>query len=603
MKHILTHLTALLLATLLVTESAKAADPVTIVAFGASTTAARGSTRIYAAILQDELRNVRIINAGVGGNTTEMARKRFEQDVLAHHPQIVIIQLGINDAAIDVWKKPPATEPRVSLERYEANLRHFIQTLKSKDAQVVLMTPNPLRWTPKLKELYGQPPYKPDEEGGFNGVLTRYCEVARRVAREEGAEMIDVQQAFVDHAKKRGVTVDSLLSDGMHPNDDGHRIEADLLRERILALAKTSNLPITEGPLWKASGETVSISPICTDITHDSPNAAVLGCGLARLKDGSVMTVYSTPFSYYAKPGTTWIAGRVTKDGGKTWSPEQVIARHPDCQPSHPSVITARDGVIHVFYLGFKKWNWEGVNPTDDTQSDLWTTRSSDNGATWSEPQVIFKGYTGASNGAIETRDGHLIVPFSHYVNDPGRLVSHASVSADGGKTWSLGNAIDIGGAGDHEGALEPCVIELEDGRVWMLIRTTRGFFWESFSSDGGKTWSEAKATHIDAAHAPGHLARLTDGRIALVWSRKADGRRKLHLAFSADEGKTWTPSTLLAVGKASYPFVIEIEPGDLWIGYHDVPKSWNFPRARHVRLSVADVPAKPSNQTLNSEP
>jgi len=81
---------ALLLATLSVTESAEAADPVTIVAFGASTTAVRGSTRIYAAILQEELRNVRIINARVGGNTTEMARKRFEQDVLAHHPQIVI---------------------------------------------------------------------------------------------------------------------------------------------------------------------------------------------------------------------------------------------------------------------------------------------------------------------------------------------------------------------------------------------------------------------------------------------------------------------------------------------------------------------------------
>ncbi|MEO6741753.1 MAG: sialidase family protein, partial [Chthoniobacteraceae bacterium] len=223
---------------------------------------------------------------------------------------------------------------------------------------------------------------------------------------------------------------------------------------------------------------------------------------------------------------------------------------------------------------------------------------SSDNGATWSEPQMIFKGYTGASNGAIETRDGHLIVPYSHYVNDPGRLVSQASVSADGGRTWSLSSAIDIGGAGDHEGALEPCVIELKDGRVWMLIRTTRGFFWESFSSDGGKTWSEAKATNIDATSAPGHLTRLTDGRIALVWNRADKGRADLHLAFSADEGITWTPSTIVAHGKpvgATYPFVIENAPGELWIGYHNVPKGWNFPRARHVRLSVADVMAKPT--------
>jgi len=113
------------------------------VTFGDSTTAVRGSTRIYSAILQDELRDVRVISAGVGGDTTDMDRKRFEQDVLTYQPQVAIIQFGINDAAIDVWRNPPATEPRVSLERYEANLRNFIQTLKSKDTQVVLMTSNP----------------------------------------------------------------------------------------------------------------------------------------------------------------------------------------------------------------------------------------------------------------------------------------------------------------------------------------------------------------------------------------------------------------------------------------------------------------------------
>ena len=592
MKHTIILIAALLHALLALLPAADAplAEPVTIVAFGDSTTAVRGSTTVYASVLQEELRNVRVINAGVSGNTTEMARKRFEQDVMTHHPQIAIIQFGINDAAVDVWKSLPAIEPRVSLERYEANLRYFVQTLKSNNTRVVLMTSNPLRWTPKLKEMYGKPPYQPENVEGFNAPLAPYCEAARRVALDEGAELLDMQQAFVEQAQKRGVTVDSLLSDGMHPNDDGHRTEADLLRERILVLAKTHSLPITEGPLWKASGEFVTIHPLCTDITHGSPNPTVLGCGLARMKNGAVIAVYSTPTGYYSKPGKTWIAGRVTKDGGKTWSSESVIARHPDCQPSHPSVLTTRDGVLHVFYLGFKTWKWQGVNPAAETQSDLWTTRSSDNGVTWSEPQMIFKGYTGASNGAIETRDGHLIVPYSHYVNDPGRLVNQTSVSTDGGKSWSLSNDIDIGGAGDHEGALEPCVIELKDGRVWMLIRTSRKFFWESFSTDGGKTWSEAKATTIDATSAPGHLTRISDGRIALVWNRAEKKRTELHLALSADEGKTWTPSLNVAKGTpggATYPFVIEIEPGELWIGYHNVPKGWNFPRARHLRISV----------------
>ncbi len=145
----------------------------TIVAFGDSTTAVRGETVIYAAILPEELRNVRVINAGVPGNTTEMARARFAADVLAHHPRIAIVQFGINDSMIDLWKTPPATESRVSLERYEANLHSFVQMMKAQNTHVVLMTPNPLRWTPKLEEMYGRAPYRPEEPDGLRTPCSR----------------------------------------------------------------------------------------------------------------------------------------------------------------------------------------------------------------------------------------------------------------------------------------------------------------------------------------------------------------------------------------------------------------------------------------------
>jgi lysophospholipase L1-like esterase len=210
--------------------------PTIIVAFGDSTTAERGDTKVYATILQEELRNVRVMNAGVGGNTTEMARKRFEKDVLESHPQIAIIQFGINDAAVDVWRTPPATTARVSLKRYEENLRFFVQTLKSHRTRVVMMTPTPLRWTPKLLEMYGKFPYQPDEVNGFNALMMPYCDAVRRVARTESVEFLDMQQAFVEGARDLGVSVDVLLSDGMHPNDKGHRVEAELILDQVCRL-------------------------------------------------------------------------------------------------------------------------------------------------------------------------------------------------------------------------------------------------------------------------------------------------------------------------------------------------------------------------------
>jgi len=173
-------------------------------------------------------------------------------------------------------------------------------------------------------------------------------------------------------------------------------------------------------------------------------------------------------------------------------------------------------------------------------------------------------------------------------VSDPGRLVARTVVSADGGKAWTLSNALDIGGKGDHDGAIEPAVIQLKDGRVWMLIRTTRGRFFESFSKDDGRTWSPAAKTGIEATSAPGHVNRLADGRLALVWNPRKCARRELWLALSADEGKTWTPGVVLARGKqVTYPFVFEYEPGELWIAYHDLYNNWGRQQFRIVKFPL----------------
>ena len=36
--------------------------------------------------------------------------------------------------------------------------------------------------------------------------------------------MISLYDAFTDYCEKEQVTVDSFLADGLHPNDEGHRI-------------------------------------------------------------------------------------------------------------------------------------------------------------------------------------------------------------------------------------------------------------------------------------------------------------------------------------------------------------------------------------------
>ena len=58
--------------------------------------------KVYSHWLQEKLpgildRKVKVINSGVSGDTTWDAKLRFKKDVLDHNPDLVIIQLGVND--------------------------------------------------------------------------------------------------------------------------------------------------------------------------------------------------------------------------------------------------------------------------------------------------------------------------------------------------------------------------------------------------------------------------------------------------------------------------------------------------------------------------
>jgi lysophospholipase L1-like esterase len=200
----------------------------TVVVFGDSTTARRkGVRQVYEQRLAKRLPGIILANAGVPGDTTERARARFARDVLSRQPDVVVVQFGANDSAVDVWKG--ATAPRVSQERYAANLRHFIDELQKRDCRVVLMTPGVFRWTDKLRGMYGKPPYQADQPEGFCVTLREYAEITRRLARELHLPLVDVYAAQMQYDAKPGQSVDSLFLDGMHPNDRGHELIADLL--------------------------------------------------------------------------------------------------------------------------------------------------------------------------------------------------------------------------------------------------------------------------------------------------------------------------------------------------------------------------------------
>ena len=336
------------------------------------------------------------------------------------------------------------------------------------------------------------------------------------------------------------------------------------------------------------------IYPRCVALPFD------LAGPFVKLGDGSLLTVEGN-------------ATRISKDGGKTWSAPRTIYNGPKPgTPRNGLLLKTRDAVIVLVYSDRDtfKWGWDDAKgvPHEDVRLDVWTIRSLDEGKTWVDRQKILDGYCGALIDIIQTTRGHIVVPIQPMLRDPARHATYTAVSADNGKTWKRSNIIDLGGYGHHDGAMEATLAELQDGRLWMLLRTTWDKFWEAYSDDHGLSWRVIQPTNIDASSSPGYLMRLASGRLVLVWNRlyrqgentyshltrkdfdaqypmrkdfkwysertrrghpESWQREELSIAFSEDDGKTWTQPVVIARQKDvwfSYSHVFEREPGLLWI-------------------------------------
>ena len=211
---------------------------VAVVVIGDSTAAPRSGEvgAVYADRVQDtfrqEGRRLLVVNSAISADTTNSARSRFREHVLDLKPKLVVLHFGMNDAAFDVWKNPPAKQTRVPVERFEENLRWMAEQVKRAHSQVVLMTASPVRWTDTLRRLYGKPPYDVSKPNGFEQAgIVPFNAVVRRVAAERGAPLVDVFALLNEQAKKSGEPVRALLvPTGISAvNDRGHALITDAL--------------------------------------------------------------------------------------------------------------------------------------------------------------------------------------------------------------------------------------------------------------------------------------------------------------------------------------------------------------------------------------
>lgn len=216
---------------------------------------------------------------------------------------------------------------------------------------------------------------------------------------------------------------------------------------------------------------------------------------------------------------------------------------------------------------------------------------SQDGGRTWSSASRLPGKLVGpAKNKPVQLASGLILSPTSVEWPDVGwRLYFEFSV--DNGKTWSAQPWVRQGPTIPK--AIQPTILVHSEKVLQAMARTTVGRLCQTWSHDGGQTWSELELTDLPNCNSGIDAVTLRDGRHLLVYnhSNLEKVRYPLNVAISHD-GRLWEAAVELEhepPGQYSYPCVIQTSDGLVHVAY-----TFKRRKIKHVVIDPARIDPRP---------
>lgn len=217
--------------------------------------------------------------------------------------------------------------------------------------------------------------------------------------------------------------------------------------------------------------------------------------------------------------------------------------------------------------------------------------RSNDDGITWSAARRLPDGILGPiKNKPVQLPGGTILCPSS--TENHGWQV-HFELSTDDAKTWTATAPINDGKTIE---AIQPSVLLHPGGRLQAVGRTRQGRIFQTWSDDGGRSWSPMALGPLPNPNSGIDAVTLRDGRQLIVYNhapgRLGEGPRSpLNVAVS-DDGKTWQAALVLEnepEQEFSYPAVIQTDDGLVHVTY-----TWKRRRIKHVVVDPRQLSLRP---------
>jgi acyl-CoA thioesterase-1 len=183
-------------------------------------------TRLSAALSafgEERSATITVTNASANGRTTRDALDRIGYELQNLHPDIVIIQFGMNDC--NYWLSDKGL-PRVSPRSFHANLEEIVHRARHFGARHIFLNTN--HPTGLDTDLF------PFTETTYQQSNSRYNEIIRDVAKAlpQQVELNDIEKHFLTQTRNDRELIRSYLlpaPDLLHLNEEGHNLYFHLL--------------------------------------------------------------------------------------------------------------------------------------------------------------------------------------------------------------------------------------------------------------------------------------------------------------------------------------------------------------------------------------
>ncbi len=196
----------------------------------------------YVSLLQDKLKGA-VRNTARFGNTLIKGMSNLKKDVLKDKPNIVLIEYGGNDCDFnwnEIADNPDGDHsPKTDFNMFEKMLTEAIHFLRSQQITPILMSLPPLNADNYFKWVSKNNPVAEKNILKWLGSVTkiywwqeRYNSTILKVSEMTKTKYIDVRGAFLEHPDYTKF----LCSDGIHPNQAGHKI----ISEKVLEFVRSN---------------------------------------------------------------------------------------------------------------------------------------------------------------------------------------------------------------------------------------------------------------------------------------------------------------------------------------------------------------------------